>query len=1278
MKNKLSNKALASLMVVGMTLPNTTIVNAVNEQDNAIIENNNSLNNQINNDTQETQSEQSTDEVEKNQVAPNEESQTREVIGLTKFVDENGNIKTVDVYDGTTGEEYNPNARTVNTANMVNFNCSKAGDTTKYIDYYTGQEGYLSKTSAADAAFLGTENGKIKFMISGVTGLVDSQYVEVVSQGTYYASNYEVNSRGKLYHYISTNVNAKGNTDGQDRNSNYVGVGPSYLTKGVEYYSYDGHYFYTDYNVMIDDYKHNIRSNSVNPNNPYYNYYQYLPLRSKTNITADELTTYINNKASSAISKMNNIGSNLVKYQKQYGVNALLIIGLAALESNWGKSNIAINKNNIFGIGAFDTDPYNNAYPFNSVDDCIKEFMSNYMSKGYLNTNYSNFRGGYLGDKASGIFVRYSSDPYEGEKIGNIAAQIDENYNSKDKNQYTIGIKDASMTTSSKISVYRDANNSTKLYDTIANQSYAFIIRKKDSDNGYYQVQSDSTLNADRTSTTRNSEYDYDENYGYVNKNSLTIINTGNDVKVNQAPVIESAEVTDVTEEGYTVTCKITDDGGVSKVMMPTWTDKNGQDDLKWYTASKNGDTYTLKVKTSNHNNEGGTYYTHIYAYDAEGKQAKKELTISVPEQGKPEIKDVKVSKPTRSGYTVTCTVESNTTITKVLMPTWTEKNGQDDIVWHTAKVESQGNGKYKVSYTVDPKDHKNEAGKYVTHIYAYNKAGKEACYQIAEDIEVPENQAPVIESAEVTDVTRKNFKVSAKVTDDCKVSKVLAAVWTEKNGQDDLKWYTLQNNDGLYYLDISMEEHNYETGSVNVHVYAYDDEGKEVKKELIATVPKNQDPVVTNVNISNITNDSYKITCNVSDDLKVISVKMPTWTEKNGQDDIVWHEATINNGVATFTVNRKDHNFEYGQYITHIYAYDADGGIGFVGCDTVNLTEPTDGKPIIKNVYITDANDDGYTITCEVSSNDTIRNVLIPTWTYKNGQDDIVWHNATSLENGKYSCRILRRDHKSEFGTYISHIYAYTTTGIENHIELNYHNIVNTTVAQGWTYINGEKYFFDNKGNMVGNMPCKKVVDISSYNGDIDWETAVKYGDIDGVIIRIVNHPNGSYQEDPQFARNLAACRKYNIPFGVYIYDYSHSTGDAYNEADMVMSILRKYNVSASELKYNIYFDMERKQSETGLNSQQMSDVAATFINRVSNYGYRAYIYSYRSLLNEYLNTPYIWSQTNWLAAYTNTMGWNNPYYHGSFGWQYTSSGVIPGFNGNNGYVDVSCWFEI
>ena len=212
------------------------------------------------------------------------------------------------------------NARTVVTANMVNFNFSGAGETTKYIDYYTKQEGYLSKVSAADAAYLGEEDGKVKFMISGVTGLVEKKYVEIVPQGTYYASNYEVNSKGKLYHYISNNVNATKN----EGNYNYVGEGPSYLTKGVEYYSYDGHYFYSDYNTMINDYKNNTRANSINPNNPYYSYFQYLPLRSKTSYTGAQLTSYLNNKANSSESKLNNTGDIFVKYQNQYGVRVIL------------------------------------------------------------------------------------------------------------------------------------------------------------------------------------------------------------------------------------------------------------------------------------------------------------------------------------------------------------------------------------------------------------------------------------------------------------------------------------------------------------------------------------------------------------------------------------------------------------------------------------------------------------------------------------------------------------------------------------------------------------------------------------------------------------------------------------------------------------------------------------------------------------------------------------------------------------------------------------------
>jgi len=1112
MKNKLSNKVVASFVVAGIVLSDGQIINAIDNNIEATTLSQN-----------ETNTENSTD-------------QTNEIVGQSKFVDENGNVKVVNVYDGTTGEQYNPNERLVETANMVNFNCSKAGKTTKYIDYYTGQDGYLSKSSAADAAYLGMENGKVKFMVSGVVGLVDLNQVEIVTQGKYYASNYEVNSKGKLYHYISNNVNATGNQG----NYNYVGEAPSYLSRGIEYYSYDGHYFYTNYEVMIKDYKNNVRSNSVNPNNPYYSYFQYLPLRSKTNYSAMQLTTYMNKKADSASSKLNDTGELFIKYQNQYGVNALMAMSFAALESGWGKSNIAIEKNNLFGLNATDANPNEDASKYATVEDCIRDFTANWMSKRYLNATYTNrFRGGYFGDKGSGIFGQYSSDPYEGEKCAAIAANMDAGISGADKNYYTIGIKDANMTTHTGLNVRKEGNtNSNVLYTTIKNPAYAFIVRKKEAVNGFYEIQSDSVLTNSRDDVSDTAEYDYNNNYAYVSNNYITIINDGNNIEYT--PVIEKVEVIDITSEGYTVNCKVNDDVQIDRVMMPTWTEKNNQDDLNWYTASKNGDVYTVRVTTSNHKKESGKYNTHIYVYDNEGSVTKEELQIDVPEAKAPEIKDVKVSTPTRGGYTVTCTVESNSELTRVQMPTWTEKNNQDDLVWHDAKVEKIADRKYEVSYTVKTEDHNKESGKYITHIYAYDVNGKMACYEIGE-INVPENQVPVIEEAYISDIT----------------------------------------------------------------------------------------------------SEGYTVNCKVSDDVQIDRVMMPTWTEVSGQDDMIWHEANYVDGIWQVKVIRKDHQYEYGKYTSHVYVYDDDGAYTVHGFDPVNLEEPDfiDGVPHIQDVKITDANDDGYTVTCKVTDDKQITKVLMPAWTYKNNQDELVWHEAKKISDDTYTCRIQRSDHKYEFGTYITHIYAYDIDGNEAKVELNYHNIVNTTVAQGWRYIDGQKYFFDDMGNIAGNMPSKKVIDVSLYNGVIDWETVARYGDIDGVIIRIVQHPNGSYIEDSQFANNLAGCRKYGIPFGVYIYDYSNNTADAFNEAELVTSILKKYNISSEELTYPVYFDMERNVHTT----QQMTDNAAVFINQMSNHGYEANIYSYRSLLNEFLNSQYIWSKTSWLAAYTKTMGWEN-----------------------------------
>ncbi|MFQ8050142.1 MAG: GBS Bsp-like repeat-containing protein [Thomasclavelia ramosa] len=1561
MKKKIAKVSAASLITLSMTVGN---VAAFNNHDDLSVEDESS------NDKNIDLNSNSTTELENNSSIETKNG-NKEVIGQTKFVDENGNITTVDVYDGTTGEVYNPRLRVVSTANMVNFNCSSAGTTTEFVDYYTGQAGYISKASAADAAFLGYENGKVKFMISGVTGLVDPSKVEVLTQGTYYASNYEVNSSGNLYHYISNNVNATGNQG----NSNYVGKGPSYLTKGKEYYSYDGHYFYENYNTMITDYKNNVRTNSVNPSTPYYNYFQYLPMRSKTNYTAQELTTYLNNKANSSTSKLNNTGDMFIKYQNKYGVNALMAASFAALESGWGKSSIAQNKNNLFGMNATDANPSEDAKKYSSVEACIEDFASNWMSKKYLNGTYTSlFRGGYFGDKGSGIFGKYSSDPYEGEKCASIAENMDASISGKDKNYYTIGVKDVAGTSRTNLNVRQSSNiSSTVLYTTIKNPSYAFIVRKKTPENEFYEIQSDSVLNSNRTAVSTSAEYNYDSDYAYVSSNHLTIVNNGNDISYekNEAPVISNAKITNVSRSGYTVTCTVTDDNAVDRVLMPTWSENNGQDDLIWYTANRSGNTYTIEVKTSNHKNDSGKYHTDIYAYDSEGKVSKVELTATVPganeapvisnakitnvsqsgytvtctvtddnavdrvlmptwsenngqddliwytanrtgntytievktsnhkndsgkyhtdiyaydSEGKvskveltatvpganeaPVISNAKITNVSRSGYTVTCTVTDDNAVDRVLMPTWSENNGQDDLIWYTAnrtgntytievktsnhkndsgkyhtdiyaydsegkvsKVEltatvpganeapvisnakitnvsrsgytvtctvtddnavdrvlmptwSENNGQDDLiwytanrtgnTYTIEVKtsNHKNDSGKYHTDIYAYDSEGKVSKVELTATVpganEAPvisnakitnvsrsgytvtctvtddnavdrvlmptwsenngqddliwytanrtgntytievktsnhkndsgkyhtdiyaydsegkvskveltatvpgANEAPVISNAKITNVSRSGYTVTCTVTDDNAVDRVLMPTWSENNGQDDLIWYTANRTGNTYTIEVDMMNHNYDTGKINTDIYAYDDEGEYSKLELDTKIEENQAPVISDVKVINVTSDEYTVICKVTDDLEVVRVQMPTWTVNNGQDDIVWHEAELKNGVATFTVNRKDHNFEYGDYITHIYAYDREGLKGFSICGTVNLKEPdinTSTKPIIKNVKISNINDSGYTVTCTVLSNNKITEVLFPTWTYKNEQDDLIWGVGQKLEN-EYTFRVNRSDHNYEFGTYVTHIYAYDEKGAVNNIELPFHNIINTTERIGWAYIDGQKYFFDNKGNIAGNMPSKKVIDVSSYNGNIDWNTVKQYGDVDGAILRIAAHPNGEYIEDVQFANNLAACRRLKIPFGVYIYDYSNSENDALNEAKFVIDILQKYNVTPDELGYPVYFDLER----TTITKEQNIANMNAFISEMNAKGYTTNVYSYRAMLNSSLNDKAILSNVSWMAAYTDTIGWENPYYKGKFGWQYTSSGSIPGISGN---VDISCWYTI
>ena len=332
---------------------------------------------------------------------------------------------------------------------VVNFN-TKGNDTTDFS--YSGGSGYTNGAYGADAAYLGTDkSGNIRFMLGGVTGTVKKSEVQVLDYSSVgnNVSYYQV-SGGKLIHYISYNLNQK------PKSSINNGPAPAYLSEGVKYYSYDGHYFYDDYKTMLGDYQNSANgASAVNSGNPFYNYFQFLDMNSSTSYSGDELNNILSSKITSSSSKLRGTGTLFVKYQNQYSVNALLSLGIAVNESAWGTSNICMTKNNLFGLSAFDKTPGESSNYFSSVEDCIREFMSDWMADGYLSSSDWRNHGELLGNKGEGINVSYASDPYWGEKAAAIAWELDSAGGSHDY----LGVSSDDSSDSSDVSDIPDFDN---------------------------------------------------------------------------------------------------------------------------------------------------------------------------------------------------------------------------------------------------------------------------------------------------------------------------------------------------------------------------------------------------------------------------------------------------------------------------------------------------------------------------------------------------------------------------------------------------------------------------------------------------------------------------------------------------------------------------------------------------------------------------------------------------------------------------------------------------
>ena len=605
------------------------------------------------------------------------------------------------------------------------------------------------------------------------------------------------------------------------------------------------------------------------------------------------------------------------------------------------------------------------------------------------------------------------------------------------------------------------------------------------------------------------------------------------------APTINDVKVSNVSGRGYTVTCKVSDNVGVTKVTMPTWTVKNGQDDLVWHTATISGNTATFRVSIGDHNVEPGDYLTHIYAYDAAGNSS----SAAAPVVTLPNI----LSGPTASGtledgvYIIASSLNRNLVLdvsgvskdAGANVHGWMSSGGENQL-WY---IQSIGGGLYSIR---------------------------------------------ALHSARFMNVAGSGKTNGTNIHQ-----------WSDKTPNGDEKWRIQDNGDGTYTfhaavngLALDLAEGKVANGQ---NVQCWTSNGTGAQRWVLYRSNVQADfsaPVISNIRVTEVSPKGYRVTCTVTDASGVAKVKMPTWTLKDGQDDLVWHEATLNGNTATFYVRTADHKNEPGKYITHIYADDTKGQVSSTAAPAITVPtivggapitgEISDGvytiasslnqnivldvaevsknsganiqvwtaansenqlwyiqsiggglysiralhsarfmnvagsgktngtnihqwsdktpngdekwriqdngdgtytfhaavnglaldlaegkvangqnvqcwtsngtgaqrwvlyrsnvqadfsAPVISNIRVTEVSPKGYRVTCTVTDASGVAKVKMPTWTLKDGQDDLVWHEAT-LNGNTATFYVRTADHKSETGSYTTHIYADDTRG--------------------------------------------------------------------------------------------------------------------------------------------------------------------------------------------------------------------------------------------------------
>ena len=477
---------------------------------------------------------------------------------------------------------------------------------------------------------------------------------------------------------------------------------------------------------------------------------------------------------------------------------------------------------------------------------------------------------------------------------------------------------------------------------------------------------------------------------------------------------------------------------GVRTVSVPIWSETGGQDDLVWYTANRQANgTYTVNVKAADHKNSTGLYNVHLYYVQNNGQltgvggTSTQVFIGKTPEQLKPKANFTIENNNAKSGTfdAVITNITAPLGVKEVLVPSWSLENGQDDLIWH--KATKQTDGSYRV--TIKASEHKGDKGNYRADAYIVDNSNNR--HYISEKVVSVDYVRPsgVLTIENNNPVAGTFDAVVSNIVAPTGLKEVLVPSWSLVGGQDDLIWHkATRQADGSYRVTIKASDHKNSTGRYRADAYIVDDfNNHHYISEKVVDVRQSRPTASLTIENNNISTGSFDaVIRNVVAPTGVKEILVPSWSLENGQDDLVWHKANRQaDGSYRVTIKASDHKNSLGNYRADLYVVDNDNNRHYVTetIVTVKHDKPTGIISVVNNNKDTGTFD---VIIKDVYNPKGVRTVQVPTWSDKDGQDDLRWYEATRQANGDYKVSVKASDHKNSTGKYHVHLYYIQNDG--------------------------------------------------------------------------------------------------------------------------------------------------------------------------------------------------------------------------------------------------------